>query len=381
MTIDSLSIFTAALDSPYNEARQRKAQGQKVIGWLLTDMPEELIHAAGAFPVGILGSNNTISLVDSCVQVWMCSLMRSSLEMCLQGELGFLDGILIPQTCDTARMMVGLMRRNSRTPFFDIYQIPRQANRPSARVYLTGELKRLKNKLEQLTKETITDEKLRASIRLFNENRRLLRRMFGIHASYPGLLKSREAYSVIKAAMYMDKAEHNRLLRNLIKEMELKTGNMTGKSSSKVRLVVSGGVWEPPAIMDLIDEAGGIVIGDDLHTGARYLGPDVDEEDDVWTALVDRQLKRIPSAIFDNREQERRQFLIDLARRSDASGLLFWHLKFCEPENYDYNDMREGLNMAGIPNMRIETELINLTLGQIRTRLEAFIEMIGGEFH
>jgi len=60
-------------------------------------------------------------------------------------------------------------------------------------------------------------------------------------------------------------------------------------------------------------------------------------------------------------------------------GLIFLHLKFCEPENYDYNDMREGLNSAGIPNLRLETEFTNPSLGQIRTRLEAFIEMIGGD--
>jgi len=234
--------------------------------------------------------------------------------------------------------------------------LPKQVNRPSAREYLIGELTRLKTELEQETGVVITDERLRASIRLFNENRQLLRRMFEIHVSHPGVISSREAYTVIKAAMTMDKAEHNKLLRALIRELELKVSALVkhaDQPNSKVRLIISGEVWEPSEIMDLIEEAGGVVVGDDLLTGARYLGPDAAEE--------------------------RRRFLIDLVRQSKAMGLIFLHLKFCEPENYDYNDMREGLNSAGIPNLRLETEFTNPSLGQIRTRLEAFIEMIGGD--
>ncbi|HUW65549.1 MAG TPA: 2-hydroxyacyl-CoA dehydratase family protein [Spirochaetia bacterium] len=378
MTIENyISRFAAAVDSPYTQARRCKAQGQKVIGWLLTDVPEELIHAAGAFPVGILGSHNNIRLADTHVQVWMCSLMRSSLEMGLAGELDFLDGVVIPHTCDTARMIGDIWRRNCRTPYVDSFLMPRQVNRRSAREYLIGELGRLKRQLEQRTGEMITAEKLHASIRLFNENRRLLRRMREIHAGHPGLLTSRQVYTVIKAAMYMDKAEHNRILRDLVRELEEKADEGAGVLPGTVRLVISGGVWEPPETMDLIDGAGGVVVGDDLHTGARYLGPDPDEDGDGLAALADRQLNKMPFCAHENGDYGRARFLIDLARRSQADGLLFLHLKFCEPENYDYHDLREALKAAAIPNFRLETEFTNPNLGQIRTRLEAFIEMIG----
>ncbi|MDA8233766.1 MAG: 2-hydroxyacyl-CoA dehydratase family protein [Clostridia bacterium] len=370
-------FFTVVAD-PYSEAKRRKEQGQKVIGWLPTDVPEELIHAAGAFPVGILGSSNNIRLADTHLQVWVCSLMRSSLEMELCGDLDFLDGIIIPQTCDTTRALSGLWRKVCRTPYVEDFLLPKQVKRPSAREYLTGELARIKTSLEQVTGKKISDETLDTSIRLFNENRQLLRRMFEIHTHQPGLLTSREVYTVIKAAMYMDKAEHNGILRDLIRALEHKAAESAGTPDSKARLVISGGVWEPPEIMDLIEEAGGVVVGDDLLTGMRYLTPDVDEERNPLEALADRQLNKIPFGGFDNQNYERRRFLLDLVRNSEARGLIFLHLKFCEPENYDYNDMREALNSAGIPNLRLETEVANPSLGQIRTRLEAFIEMIGG---
>ena len=374
-----LSRFFAVVADPYSEAKKSKEQGQKIIGWLPTDVPEELIHAAGAFPVGILGANNNVRLADTHLQVWVCSLMRSSFEMGLRGDLDFLDGLIIPQTCDTTRAMVGIWRKNCRTPYVDSFLLPKQVKRPSARVYLVGELTRLRTELEQLTGKIITDETLSASIRLFNENRRLLRRMYEIHIDHRGLLTSREVYTVIKASMYMDKAEHNRILRDLIRAMEQKAAEAADKPASKVRLVISGGVWEPPEIMDLIEEAGGVVVGDDLLTGMRYLSPDADEAGNPLEALADRQLNKIPFGGFDNQNYERRQFLLNLVRNSEAAGLIFLHLKFCEPENYDYNDMREALNSVGIPNLRLETEVANPSLGQIRTRLEAFIEMIGGD--
>lgn len=203
--------------------------------------------------------------------------------------------------------------------------------------------------------------------------------MFEIHTSHPEMISSRQAYTIIKAAMYMDKEDHSQRLRDLMKEMEPILAKAAVQVSSKVRLVISGGVWEPPEIMDLIEESGGVVVGDDLLTGNRYLGPDAVEEGDPLEALADRQLGKIPFGGYDNPETERRCFLVDLVQRSKAQGMIFLHLKFCEPENYDYNDMREALDLAGIPNMRIETEFTNLSLGQIRTRLEAFIEMIGGD--
>lgn len=373
-----LSRFVTVVADPYSEAKRRKEQGQKVIGWLPTDVPEEIIHAAGAFPVGILGTNNNIRLVDTHLQVWVCSLMRSSLEMELRGELDFLDGIIIPQTCDTTRAMLGLWRKNCRTPYVDNFLMPKQVKRPSAREYLIGELTRLKTNFEQLTGKIITNEDLGVSILLFNKNRQFLRRMFEIHSAHPGLLTSREIYTVIKASMFMDKSEHNLILQDLIPALEQKAAESADKPNSKARLVISGGIWEPPEIMDLIEEAGGVVVGDDLLTGMRYLSPDANEQGNPLEALADRQLNKIPFAGFDNQIYERRRFLLNLVGHSKARGLIFLHLKFCEPENYDYNDMRNALNSAGIPNLRLETEIGNPPLGQIRTRLETFIEMIGG---
>lgn len=369
-----LKRFYAAVADPYSEARKRKAQGQKVIGWLPTDVPEELIHAAGAFPVGILGTNDNIHLADAHLQIWACSLMRGCLEQGLNGTLDFLDGVIIPHTCDTTRMLVGIWRHALTTPYIDNYLMPRQVDRPSARTYLRGELKRLQGNLEKLTGKVITDENLRESISIYNANRTVLRRLYEYHSANTGVISSHAVYTVIKAAMFMDKAEHTALVEELLKAL---AAVEPGKDE-RLRLAISGGVWEPPEILDMIEELGAVVVTDDLLTGARYLGPDVDSNGDLLDALALRQLNRIPFGGFDSATLERRTFLVETAKKANVQGMVFLHLKFCEPENYDYNDMREAMNQAGIPCIRLETEYASTSLGQVRTRLQAFIEMMGG---
>lgn len=369
-----LKRFYIATANPYDEAKRRKEQGQKVIGWLPTDVPEELIHAAGAFPIGILGTNANIRLADAHLQTWACSLMRGCLEQGLNGTLDFLDGLIIPHKCDTTRMLVGIWRHTVNTPYIDNYLLPRQVDRPSARTYLKGELARLKGNLEQAAGKLITDEALRASINIYNQNRRALRRLYEYHAQNTGAISSRALYTVIKAAMFMDKAEHTALVEELLQELSA----ITPVKDQRIRLAISGGVWEPPEILDMLEELGAVVVADDLLTGARYLGPDVALEADLLDAMAVRQLSKIPFGGFDSIIRERRAFLVETVKKAEAQGLLFLHLKFCEPENYDYNDMREAMNQAGIPNIRLETEYTNSSLGQASTRLQAFIEIMGG---
>jgi bcr-type benzoyl-CoA reductase subunit C len=374
-TEELLKRFFEVVADPYAEARRRKQQGQKVIGCLLTDVPEELIHAAGAFPVSILGANDNIHLADAHLQTWACSLMRSCLEQGLNGTLDFLDGIIIPITCDTTRMMPGIWRHVLKIPYIDNYLMPRQVDRPSARTYLKGELLRLKNNLEGCAGQVITNQGLNESINIYNANRLALRRLYEFHAQNTAAISSRALYTVLKAAMFMDKAEHTVLVEELLSELTA----VQPSKDDRVRLAVSGGVWEPPEILDMIEELGAVVVADDFLTGARYLHADIETSDDLFDALAVRQLNRIPFGGYDSLARERRAFLVEIAEKADAHGMLFLHLKFCEPENYDYKDMREAMNQAGIPNIRLETEYNGTSLGQARTRLQAFIEMIGGQ--
>ncbi|MCL6479036.1 MAG: 2-hydroxyacyl-CoA dehydratase family protein [Peptococcaceae bacterium] len=374
-----LGQIERVLEDPVSYVRRLKSDRKiKVVGWLLTDVPEELIHAAGALPFGITGNRESLSQADAHLQVWACSLMRSCLGMGVQGKLNFLDGLIIPHTCDTTRNLGGIWKQVRPLPLMENYLVPRQVDRPSARPYLVGELGRLKARLEQCTRTEITAGKLKESISLYNRNRRLMRKLFARHVENPQILNNRAIYDIIKSSLYMPKEDHNRLLAELDQALDNEPG-AGDNGKGYVRLVLSGKVWEPPEIMDILDRERVVVVGDDLATGHRYMTPDVPEKGDPFEALAHRQLSRMPCACFDTGMRSRWRFLVDMARGSGADGLVFIHLRFCEPENFDYPDMKSACESAGIPSIRLETELGNISLGQLETRLQAFLEMIARE--
>lgn len=373
-----LQRIEQVLEDPVGHVRRYKSEHKvKVIGWLLTDVPEELIHAAGALPFGITGSNESFAWSDAHLQAWACSLMRSCLGLGVKGRLSFLDGLIIPHTCDTTRNLGGIWKHARPLPMMENYLVPRQVDRPSARNYLVGEMGRLKAKLEQCTRREITAERLKESIVLYNRNRELIRRLFALHAEFPDRINNREMYGIIKCSMCMPKEEHNRLLEQLASALG-KGAAGNGAPPGRIKLMLSGKVWEPPDIMRILDDSGAVVVADDLATGHRYFSDDVPEEGDPLEALVHRQINRMPCACYASSRNERRMFLTGTAGEKGAEGIIFIHLKYCEPENFDYPDMKAAFEKAGIPSLKIETELGNVNLGQIETRVQAFLEMLRG---
>jgi bcr-type benzoyl-CoA reductase subunit C len=373
---DILDFIKQANEEPGRQVQKwKKEKGGKAIGFLLTDVPEELIHAAGFFPFGIIGGQARLEQAEAHLQVWSCSYARNSLALALDGKLDFLDGIVIPHTCDTTRMLLGIWKHARPLPFMDNYRLPRQVDRPSARRYLVGELERLKRNLADYRGAEITEEELRQSIHLYNSNRKLLRDLYSIHEQNPASISNKDLYTVVRASMVMDGEEFNRLLHKLVDLLAKKTG----LRDDKIRVLISGTILEPMLILDYVDEKGGVIVGDDLKCGFRHIEADVGDNGDPLELLAERQLNRIPSAGFDIPHNPRRHFLVEMARQKRAQGLIFLHFKYCEPENYDYYDNIQVLEKAGIPALRIETGFGESSLGQLQTRVHAFMEMAGGE--
>ncbi len=379
-------MITSQLISYFNETindhdrfveQWKRTSGGKVIGFLLTDVPEELIHAAGFFPYGICGSNVGQERVDAHLQNWACSLVRSSFALALQGRLDFLDGLIIPQTCDTTRMVSGIWKHARPLPLMENYLLPRQVDRPSARTYLVGELTRLKGRLENYRGTVITNDEISKSISLYNSNRKLLRRIFSLHEQNPECISNRNLYALIRAALIMPREILNDHLRQLVDALQQDC--QSSSAAAQTRLIISGSVIEPLEILDYIDQAGGVVVGDDLQNGWRYIEADVRESGDPLEALADYQINRIPFAAYDTVSNPRRHFLVHLASQKQAQGVIFLHLKYCETENYDYYDNMQAFNKISIPTLRIETEFGGSSMGQLSTRVQAFMEMVGGE--
>jgi len=374
--------FKKIIAEPGLEIQRVKAEKPvRVIGFLPTDVPEELIHASGAYPYGLVSYEGIwVNRADAHLQTWACSLSRCTFGMALAGKFDYLDGLIIPLICDTTRMISGIWKQTRPYVFMENFVLPRQVDRPSARSYLISELGRLKACLEQYMGRSITAEEVNRSISLYNKNRALLRKLYRLHVLRPDLVPNLDVFNVIKSSMLIPKELHNAMVSELINAVEQEAlEKKADDAARRVRVVLSGKVWEPPAVMEILDESGAVCVADDLCTGYRYIANDVAEEGDPMEALADRQLKRLPSPCFVNRERDRLEYLVNEVKENRAGGVVFLHLKFCETENYDYPLLRDSFFAADIPSVRVETEVGNVSHGQISTRIQAFVEMLGGD--
>jgi len=363
---------------PYPLLRAWKKESQrKIIGSTLTDVPEELIHAAGLVPFTIVGTNKPIMKASVHLPDNACSQARSDLELVLTYERDFFDGYVLPQVDDTSQHLCDIWRRNVPWDYFESFLLPRQVDRPSARKWLLDETLRLKGSLESFTGNEISEAGLLESIGLYNQNRQHLRRLYEMKRTSHHFMGNREFFDIIKSSMWWPKEEHNRLLERLISSID-KT-DLKDKGDEGIRVVLSGIVWEPPEIMDILDESGLKVVGDDLCVGWRYIGADVEMDGNPLRAIVNRHFKKGPFTPINDKGDRIFENLLDLVRKNRAKAVIYFHIKFNESQDFDLPDLVDNMEREGVPIFVVETEYQTTHLAGVRTRIQAFGESLAEE--
>jgi benzoyl-CoA reductase/2-hydroxyglutaryl-CoA dehydratase subunit BcrC/BadD/HgdB len=220
----------------------------------------------------------------------------------------------------------------------------------------------------------ISDEDLRASIVLSNENRSLLREFYRRRTEHPRKLSGSETLAIVKTATLMPKKEHTVWLKKLLSNF----GPGDDYLPEGVRLFLAGSVCDQSQIYDLIETCGASLVGDDLCTGWRYFSEDVSKEGDPLEALADRFIRRVPCPCKYNPGIDRAEDLLKRIAESRAQGVIFILLKFCDPHAFDYPYLKGKLEEIRVPSLLLEVEPGGMPLGALETRLKAFIEIFGG---
>ncbi len=360
---------------PFPYLREKKASGRRIIGSPLADVPPEIIYAAGALPVTILGTNQPIVKASAHLPDNACSLARSNLELVLNYHPGDFDGFVFPQVCDTTQHLSDIWKMTIPSEFFASFLIPRQVDRKSARHWFYAETRRLKEQLETFAGTAIQETTLRESFRLYNENRRLLREIYRVKREKPGEISNRQLFDLIRSFCFMDPRDHIPRVRELLNE--LKT-TATGDEPFK-RVVLSGIVVEPAELFDILDELKVSVVADDLIVGSRMIGYDVSVNDDPLMALTERHFSKSPFSPIRDVGTRLYDHLLGLVEDTAADGVVFFHIKFCESQDYDLPDLKNLMRQRKVPMIVLETEYQTAARAQTKTRLESFIESLYGE--
>jgi bcr-type benzoyl-CoA reductase subunit C len=373
--MEKLTELRNAASDPYAYAKKYKQEsGKKIVGYFCSYAPEELIYAAGALPLRMFGTNENIHLADMHLQSYCCSLVRGILEEALSDRLNFIDGVIFPHTCDSFQRLSDIWRLNITQQFHLDVVLPVKLDTPSAKQYFVDVLEKLRKDLGKVLGIDITDAMLTSAVKTYNRIRKQMTRLYEIRAQKPGIISGRDFHSIIEAAMTMERDKFSKMLTEIVGELE-KAGNGKLKPGTK-RLLLAGSVCSHPDIYDIIENSGGVVVWDDLCTGARYFEGTIDEAAPPLPAIAKRYINRAICPAKHAGLLDRGENIIRLVRERQADGVVFLLLKFCDPHAFDYPYIKEMLEKENIPCMLLDMEAELPSGGQLQTRFETFTQIL-----
>ncbi|MGD9817558.1 MAG: 2-hydroxyacyl-CoA dehydratase subunit D [Desulfomonilaceae bacterium] len=351
----------------------KTSKGSLVIGHLLPDVPEEVIHAAGAFPIAIEGASSPISLSAAHIPAYTCSHVMGTLDLGLSGQLDKMDALVIPYVCDSTRNLSHLWKQLFPGKPSELLRIPKRIQFGGAREYLINEYQRLYNWACDLTGNKQDPDRLIDSIKLYENSRSLLRKAFEKHRSSPEVWNVSRIRSLFNSAMRSDRLEHVEWMT------ALPWDSADAVNPSLEPVYIKGKVWDPPQLAEIMDQLGISLAEDETAAGRRSVMVEIAANGDPFEMLADRSLGTIPYTGYHVEPTGLVNDFVQRVKDSKASGVIILNPKFCEAAAFDTPDFVNALNKESIPNLVLETSARSFSIGQLRLRLEAFREMLGME--
>jgi len=348
-----------------------------VIGYFPVYFPEEIVHAAGLRPHAVLGGGNKLEvrLADARIGSFVCSICRSTTEQGLNGALRGMKGFFTQPICDAAKHMAGIWGRNFPAQLSQILALPQNVNSPAAIRYVYDEYQRLRNVLATQVGHDIADEAIRASLRVYNENRRLQRELYRIKRDDPVRLSTVEVYLLVRAGTRIRREEHNALLQEALRLLP----ERRVRPRDKPRVVFLGGFCEQPPLemIETIEDAC-FIIDDDLLIGQRWITGDIPAEDGdpVW-ALAESYVERsAASPVQYDARKPKEEVLMRMLREARAEAAIITAAKFCEPGLDDQLALSHKLDAEKVPYLVLEFEEKMTSFEQMAMQVETFAESL-----
>ncbi len=340
-------------DLNFTYAREWKAAapGRIVVGYMPFYVPRELIHAAGGLPLGVLGGGEQLEVIqgDAYYQSYICRIPRSTIELGVTNRLDFVDAMLFPSICDVIRNLSGMwkiMFPNVRSRYFDV---PQNYRDDVGGEFYIHELREVRDMLAEASGRTVSDDAIRASIALYNENRALVREVYAFRARQPWQAPSAEVYLLMRAGMIVAVEEHSRMLREYLAAAAAEARPRRDNS----RVVVTGAFCEQPPLnlIKSIELAGCYIVDDDFMLVNRWERSDVAEEGDPIANLALAYLHNSSdtSAKYEPDQAKKGLYLVEAVRRTRAEGVIFASPSFCDPALLERPMLQHVLAAHDIP--------------------------------
>jgi len=362
-------------------AKELKREGEKIMGYLSALGPLEIITAAGFIPVRMKGGvNEPITKADTQMETIVCPFVRNVFDSALKGRYDYLDGIVIPHTCDSISRTYDIWSYNLQLPYSHFLNVPHVTDEPSLE-FFKEILGTFIKSLEKFTGNKISDERLAQAVKTYNKNREAIRQLYELRKSDPPLISGIEMMKVLVAAMSLPVEESTELIYTVIDEVK-KRGSTPAEKSA--RMMIIGDQIDDIALIEIIEKAGARMVMDDISIGSKIYWPDIEVTQNPIDGIAERYLRKIklPTTYRDTGEtyqdklEERfghiRQFIKDFR----VDGAILFIYKYCDPYGFEVPATKTYIESLGTPVLYLEEEYSTSTFGRLKTRIEAFLEMI-----
>jgi benzoyl-CoA reductase subunit C len=302
-------------------------------------------------PVGIFGGGDQLEVIqgDAYYQSYICRIPRSTLELGLTGRLDCLDGMLFPSICDVIRNLSGMWQVLFKDKYVKYFDLPQNYDDATGGSFYVHEMQTLREDLGKLGGTPITDDALRASIAVYNDNRRAVRELYAYRAQQPWQVPTSEAYLVLRAGCVLPPEEHAQLIRQYLAECE----KQKRPQRDNARVILTGSFCEQPplGLIKSIEMAGCYVVDDDFQLIQSWLLDDVPATGDPLQELSKAFLHRSASTAskYDEKKADKGQFLLRQVKTRGAEGVIFAAASFCDPALLERPMLQEILARHKIP--------------------------------
>lgn len=375
-------VFSEIHGLRVKELVDHRAQGGVVVGTFCTYVPEELIIAAGGICVGLCaGAQVAEEAAEQYLPRNLCALIKSSLGFKLAKVCPYIEAcdlVVGETTCDGKKKYYEILDQFQPVHVMELPQRKDEADRTLWR----SEVRRLAARLEELTGRGLEEAALREAIRVVNEKRRALQRLAELRKSDPPVISGRDALLVNQIAFYDDPVRLAEKVNALCDELEeRKAEGISIGGAHRPRILLSGCPmavpnWKVPTI---IETSGALVAMDEMCTGIRYfrhlVSEDATDLEGMLDAIADRYLQ-IDCAVF-TPNRERLEHIKELVRDYSIDAVVYYALQFCDPYTVEAFRVKQELEREGIPFLYLETDYSTEDVGQLTTRIQALIEIMG----
>ena len=385
MVSEILNKIEKAVRERPEELAQARKKGKKVVGWFNYNVPEEIIHALGLIPIrlGTGGDDRLVEIGARYISTKNYVFTREIVGLFAENQDPYIknsDIVAVDATCLQTYRVAELIKYYFKVKTL-ILGVPRNFSLPEGQEYFRKELESFTQKLEEFAGNKLDDKKLAESIRLYAEIRKSIKELYRFQAVENAPVKWREVFDVVHAGFYLDREKYLLLLKELLKELEEKYGEPVIENlNGDARILLSGSIIPPKdkKLINIIEQVGGRIVSDDLWSG---LNPsiDVNIKEPTINGIADAYINRVPHAALpylDLETDRRLANLKQLIRDYKAQGVIYHTLRYCDPFTFKAGETKDVLRKEGVPLLEIHTEYAGSDVEAIRTRAEAFVELV-----